>query len=476
MDKKLFNNYIYNVLYRILITITPLITTPYISRVLQADGTGVYGYTSSVTMLFTLFAALGFGTYGQRETAYRMDNIHERSVLFAEICIFRSVTTIIVLACFCLFSWNYKKYSAYLLPQSLTIASVMFDISWYYQGLENFRITVIRNVIVKISSIACVFLFVKKSEDLLLYILIMSASMLISNVCFFYNIQKYIVKVSFSELHPTKHLKGSIEFFIPLISVEIYSHLDRIMLGYMIPESVESGYYEQTRKITTIIVGLITSINNVMMSRISNLYANEKEDKIVAYYKRTFKFMLLIMVPICTGLIIISDSFVPWFFGDGYNKVSSLLKLSAFLILFMCVGNFAGVQFLIPTGQQNKMTKAYIVAATTNIIFNSFLIPHYASVGAMVASIIAEIISCVLQMRLLMKSEYKFNVFSGLWKYLLAACVMASILLIVNYFVGMNGIIQTCVDVFFGGAVYLFIIVLLKDETFYMTYDLLRKR
>ncbi len=454
MDKKIVKNYLYSAAYRILVTILPLITTPYVSRILRPEGVGVYSYTSSIAAVFTLFAALGFVTYGQREVAYRQDDFHARSVLFYEICIFRIITTLVALTAFFVFSLFYKKYTVYLIPQCMTIISVMFDISWYYQGLENFKITVIRNLVIKLISVICIFLFVKTTEDLLLYIIILSASSLFSNIIYLFDIRKHIERIPFMEIQPFRHIRGTIEFFIPLIAVEIYSHLDRVMLGYLVPTTEESGYYEQARKITAIVVGTIVSINSVIMPRISKLFANNDRAEIKTYYRRSFQILLLLMIPVCTGLVIISDNFVKWFFGAGFDKVAVLMKLSALLIVFMCIGNFFGVLYLIPTRQQNKMTIAYISAALCNIILNVLLIPKYKSVGALIASIIAEGVSCLVQYFLYKESDFKTSLTQNCWKYILSSVSMIIAIGSIHRALNINGIAETVIDVFVGIVIY----------------------
>ena len=464
MDKKIAKNYIYSAVYRVLIVIIPLITTPYVARVLKPEGNGIYGYTNSLATLFTLFAALGFSAYGQREIAYKQDDLYGRSVVFFEICFLRAITTCIAVTAYIIFSYAFTEYTVYLLPQCMTVMAVLFDISWYYQGLENFKITVIRNLFIKIVSVACIFLFVKKDSDLVLYIVILTASNLISNILYLFSIKKYIVLVKRKDLHPLRHVRGAIEFFIPLIAVEIYSHLDRIMLGSLIPGTTESGYYEQARKVTTIIVGLIISINSVMMSRISNLYAKQEKEQIIAFYKQTFKIVLILLVPICVGLLVTADNFVVWFFGADYTKVATLLKMASLLIIFMCIGNFSGIQYLQPTGQQNKMTKAYISAALLNIALNWVLIPSFASVGAMAASIVAEIVSCGMQTFFLLRSEYRFNMLEGTWKYFLSAIMMALSIFAFNKAFPLGGVIETCINILIGLIVYFSLLYVCREE------------
>ncbi len=464
MDKKIAKNYAYNVAYQLLVIVAPLITAPYVSRVLHSDGIGVYSYTQTIATAFALVAGLGFSIYGQREVAYCQDDIEKRSTVFFEIVIYRTVMTAVVTAAYVIFSLAYKKYSVYLLPQTIMVLAVMFDVSWYFQGMENFRITVLRNVIVKLATIVLTFLLVKTERDLGIYIVIHSVSVFVSNLFYFFIIPRYVVKVALSQLHPLRHTRGTIEFFIPMIAVQIYSYLDKIMLGWYMSGMSESGYYEQARKITSMIVAVIIALNSVMMSRVSSLYAKNKKEDIIRYYARTFNIILMLLLPICTGLVLVSDNFVSWFFGADFQKAALLLKISALLIAFMCIGNFVGVQFLTPTGKQNQMTRAYILAASVNVALNAMLIPRLYSVGAMVASVIAEMISSLLQLWLLLRSSYRFNMIRTAWKYVLAAGVMAAFILCGHQIVHLSGIAATFVDVAVGGAVYIVSLYFAREE------------
>lgn len=475
MDKKIVSNYIYNIAYQLLLIIAPLITAPYISRVLHSEGVGLYSYTETIASAFALFAGLGFNTYGQREVAYYQDDRQMRSMVFYEICGFRSILTACVVVAYVVFCFFYREYTAFLLPQIFIIIAVMFDVSWYFQGMENFKITVLRNIVVKIATIILTFAFVKNEDDTIIYILIHSISILASNLFYCFIITRYIEKVRIVDLHPSRHIKGTIEFFIPLIAVKIYSYLDKIMLGYYMVGTSENGFYEQARKITALIVAMIVALNTVMMSRISNLYANEKKDEILQFYQQTFDVILLLVSPICVGLLLASDNFAIWFFGSDFYKVGTLLKLSSLLILFMCIGNFVGVQFLGPTGLQNKMTVAYITAAVINVILNMVLIPLLFSIGAMIASIIAEAISCGIQIYYLKISEYNFKLLKNAWKYILSSGIMASGIMLLHASVDLNGAISTISDAVLGIIIYCICLVAVKESNINIIISLIIK-
>ena len=464
MDSRIAKNYLYTIAYKVLFIIAPLITTPYVSRVLHSDGVGIYSYTYSIATAFALVAALGINTYGQREIAYRQNNEDERVRTFDELFQLRLITTSIVVIAYFIFCYFYIGYKIPLLCQSAIILSTMFDISWYFQGIENFRIVVLRNLALKIVTIILIFMLVKTSDDVDKYILINSLSMISSNAVFFVNLKLPLFRYRISKEAARIHLIGALSFFVPLIAVEIYSHLDKIMLGAIVGSDFENGYYEQARKITQLIVTIIASINIVMLPRISNLYAQNKKEIIREYFVKSLNVIYLVMLPCVAGLFIISDQFVLWFFGDDFEKVSILLKICCFMIPFMSIGNFVGMQYLSPTNLQNYMTKAYVIAAVANIGMNIILIPRFASVGALIASAIAEMISCGIQVYYLQNSEFRFNMMKGISKYLIAASIMVLCLVIFNSLVSLSGGMYTIINMSIGAAIYIIVLVIVKED------------
>ena len=476
MDKKIAKNYIYNTLYQVLSIIAPLITAPYVSRVLHSEGVGLYSYTNTIAVIFSLFAGLGFSAYGQREIAYNQEDKYTRSKIFYEITIFKAFLAVITTLVYVAFSIIYQKYTRYLLPQAVLFIASVFEMSWYFQGLEDFRIIVTRNAIVKVFVIAFTFLLIKSENDVDKYIIIHALSPFISNILYCVVIKKYVEKVKISELHPLRHLKGSVEFFLPLIAVQIYSYVDKLMLGMYMPTTEENGYYEQARKITSIVVAVIVSLNTVMMSRIAHLFAHDEKEKIKTYYQKSFSIIIMLLLPICSGLILISDNFVNWYFGSDFEKVAILLKLSSLLIVFMCIGNFIGIQYLGPTGLQNRMTIAYVIASVCNVVLNVILIPRFFSIGALIASIIAEGVSCAIQGWYMIKGNYRFTLPKDIIKYLVGTCIMVVAITIVHCVFSINGALSTLIDISVGGLTYIVILLVLKESNIYSVINNMKKK
>lgn len=464
MDKKVSKNYIYNLLYQMTVVLVPILTTPYISRALHSQGVGIYSYTNAIATGFSLFAALGIKNYGQREIAYCQEDCHKRSVIFWELVLLRGIISFAVIAVYLLFCFWYKEYTINLLQQTFIIVAVIFDLSWFFQGIEEFKIVAMRNIVVKVVMVILIFTVVNDESDLGIYILINSVTMLVSNLIFWSQIRKHVIMILWKELHIMRHIRGTLEFFVPLIAVQIYSQLDKIMLGALVNSPDENGYYEQSRKIINVANSILISLNTVLLPRISNLYINNDKNKILKIYKEATNVLFFLMIPMMVGMIVISDNLVIWFLGVEFTEVAFLLKISTPLLLFMGLGNFVGTQYLIPTGKQNIMTLVYIVAALVNIVLNFLLIPKFYAVGALVASCIAESISCFSQVLLLKKGELNFDILKGVWKYLISAVIMGIGLFILDKYTSMQGMVYTIVQVVVGVVIYLIMQILLKTE------------
>ena len=281
MKNSLKKNYVYNVIYQIVNILVPFITTPYVSRVLGVDAVGTYSFTASIVSYFSLFAMLGFSIYGQRETAYRINDHKAISALFYEIQTFKFISTALCVMLFVLFSFfvSDKNYRVILYIQTLTIVSVFFDISWLFQGLENFKVTVMRNLIVKIVGLVLIFGFVHNPEDFAMYIALQCGTQLIGNISLWVYLPKYIFKIEKCLVKPFANTKKILELFVPVMAIQVYTVLDKTMIGSITNSSYENGCYEQATKVVTILMTMITSLGVVMLPRMSNLYAERDRVK-----------------------------------------------------------------------------------------------------------------------------------------------------------------------------------------------------
>lgn len=480
--KNLKKNYFYNLLYQIFLLIIPLITTPYISRALLPEGVGKYSFSFSLITYFTIFASLGFGYYAQREIAKKQNDNYQQSRVFWEIILCRMISvsiSIIVNIILCIVN-VYGDYNILMWILTINIINVAFDVSFYFQGNEQFKSILLRNFIIRVITIVSIFVFVKKPNDLWIYTLINSLSLLAASISMCFPLRKMLVKVQINELKPLKHLKGTLILFLPTIAVSIYTILDKTLIGVLITDTykvlddngieiikkysdLENAYYEQSEKIVKLVMTIITAIGIVMIPRNSNEIALGNYENVKNNIYKTSNFVLMIGIPMMLGLIITSDLFVPWFLGDGYDKCKLLLKILSPLIIIIGLSNVFGLQYLIPSGKDNKFTIALIIGSIINLILNLIFINLWWSIGAAVATIIAET-AVTLSMSIMIRKEISVvKVLLRGWKYYVSGLIMyISLFFITKSF--SSTILYTFISVLIGVIIYGLMLIILRDS------------
>lgn len=463
MSKSVTKNYFYNLTYQILVIILPIITAPYLARTLGPNGTGIYSYTISIVTYFILFGSLGIALYGQREIAFAQDNKEKRSKIFSSILILRCVTMSISMLFFYIFFGCKGEYSLYYRILLLEMIANVIDISWFYQGIEDFKKTAIRNILVKIISVVLIFIFIKSPEDVEKYLGIYVCTTLMGNVVLWFDIGKYINRITFKDLKLLKHIKATIVLFIPQVAIQVYTVLDKTMIGSILNDMNEVGYYEQSQKIVKILLTIITALGTVMMPRIAKLYAEGRKDIIKNYMYKTFKFVFMLAFPLILGIISISEKFVPMFFGEGYEPVVMLINITSFIILFIGFSNVTGSQYLLAVKKQKEFTISVIAGAIVNVILNFILIPIYKSLGAAIATVISEFVVTSVQL-FYVRRTFKLNkLLKSSFIYLISAIIMFIISIIIGYLIH-NEKISIIVQVGISSLVYFGILLILKDS------------
>ena len=464
-------NYIYNLIYQVMTLITPFITTPYISRVLGADGTGVQSYTNSVVQYFAILAALGTASYGQREIARHRDDMKDRSRLFWEIEILCGATTAA-----CLLIWLFvigfaREYRPYYIVLTMTLTAVAFDISWFFGGLEQYSLIVLRNTAVKLVGNAMLFLFIRKKENLLLYVALTAATGLLGNISMWGYLKGQVEKPVLRELHPLRHLKETLVYFIPTIATSVYTILDKTMLGWFSGEDKsQNGYYEYATGFVNMAKILIMSFNAVMSARMSYLFGNGRMEEIHQRIRESLDFVLLMAMPIMLGLAGIAAQFIPWFLGSGYLPVTFLMYVCSPLVLVVGLSDCIGSQILTPGGKRAQSGKVIVAGAVVNACLNFLLIPHFQASGAAAASVAAECFITALYLWLGRDFiKLKMLVTYG-WKRLFAAVVMLGAGVWTGLFLEQIrglGPITTFIQIGTGAAVYFVVLLAMRDSFLY---------
>ena len=475
MAKSIKKNYIYNMFFEVLKIIVPLITTPYLSRVLGAEKIGIYSYTLSITTYFILFGSLGVAMYGQREIAYLQDKKHERTKTFFEILIMRGITLGISLIIFYFVFASHGEYSMYYKILILEIIANCIDISWFFQGLEEFKKTVIRNSIVKIVSVICIFVFVKNQNDLIKYFFIYVISTFLGNVSLWMYLPRYIEKINIKELKIFKHLKPTIGLFIPQIAIQVYTVLDKTMIGSIIEDKSEVGYYEQAQKIVKLLITVATSLGTVMVPRMANTFANGDHKKLKEYMMKSFQFVLVLALPLMFGTISVARKFVPVFYGAGYDKVIYLLIVISPILLAIGLSNVVGMQYLLPTKKQKEFTISVTLGAIVNVILNAVLINLWKSIGASIATVIAEFTVTGIQFYLARKEISIIEVLKIAKNYFIASLIMFLTSIVIGKNIH-NPVSSIIIQAICGGIVYLVVLIILKDKIVDETVNLVKSK
>ena len=471
-------NILLNMFYQVLCVITPLITAPYVSRVLQAGGVGIHSYTSSLMSFFTLFAALGTASYGKRTIAELRDDKFAYSKAFWEIELITVFTTIICLVFWIVFSLHYAEYRPYMLVLSFTLLATLFDISWLYGGLEKFQYTVAVNSIFKVASIICIFLFVNTKDDVLTYTTIMSLSTLVGSVSMWLFLPKFIEKghIEFNSLK--NHFRATVIYFGPAIATSIYTVLDKTLIGLITVDTAENGYYEQATKMINIIKAVcFDAINGVMIARASFLFSQHDKEKLLEIRNTTYHLVSFLSVGACFGIIGVSNLFVPVFFGEGYAPVVFLLDILAVVVVIIGISSVANTIYYISGGNMKRATILLLVGSATNLIFNLILIPKYGSTGATVATLVAESVITILFINGTKGFIKWHNIASLYWKKIVSGLVMLlGIFIIGSLLPSASNFMLLVIEILTGGIIYIIMLLLLKDPSVLMALEFIRKR
>lgn len=447
-------NLAYNVAYQILVIILPLITAPYVSRVLGADGLGTYSYIFSIVTYFGLFGMLGIANHGNRSVALVRDNRQKVSEAFSNTYIIQLCTTVIALLLYFLFIYCWfsgDKTIAYI--ESIIVLSYVLDITWFFFGLEQFAVTVTRNAIIKIATVVAIFIFVRSREDLWIYALIMSCGMLFSQIYLWLRIRKYadFCKPSWSQVK--SNIKPVLMLFIPAIAYSIYKLLDKVMLGAMSSMS-QVGLFDNAEKIINIPSSLITAFGTVMMPRITVLLGTGDEHRISYLNKISVRYFTLLVVGAAFGLAGICNVLAPVYFGSEFVGSAPIIAGLGFSLIFVTWANVIRTQYLIP----NKLDKPYVISsvigALANLAVNIILIPKFAGIGAMIGTIIAEFTVFFVQLILVRRS---FPM-SQYLQPVLFLFPIGMIMFAVVYWIGAhmgNTIITLIIQILVGGFLYL---------------------
>lgn len=474
--KSLFANFIYNALYNSLSIIFPLITIPYVSRILLSDGLGKINYASNIVAWFLLFASLGIPRYGVREIARVKGDKNSLDQTFSSLFCINFVSSCICSIAFVALTWVVPYFNNKLvlyLVSGIQLFLNVFNVDWFYQGMEEYGYITERSFAIKICSLAAMFMFVRTHDDYITYALIQSIALVGSYLLNFINLRKYVHFV-YKKLTIKKHLKSIFILLSTQLAVNIYSLLDTTMLGWWCTDSV-IGYYTNVHKLIKIVAILTASLGSVMLPRLVNMYAGKDIDGVKKLSEKALDVIVVMCIPIMFGMILTSKDIVSVIFGTDFMPCIETMIIFAPFILFTTIGNLFGTQLLMVFGQEKKLLYSVAIGAVINFSLNSLLIRSMYQNGAALASVITECIVMVTQIIMVHKYiDIKLN-----FKSCMQVCVMTigmiAIVLGVQYLIS-NTFIELILSVGLGALTYLTIGFVLKNEALVSLIDIFRSK
>lgn len=458
-------NYVYNLILTVSNILVPFITIPYISRVLNPEGIGAVSFTNSIVQYFVMFAVLGLTLYGPREIASKRNSSEKLRATFWNLQYTKILTVLVSYAFFLVFVFffsNEKYYSLYLI-QSFLILNTFFDITFLFSGLEDFQKITIRGLLVRIISTFLIFVLIKKPSDYILYALINVISTLFGSFIMWFYLPKDL-KITRPSLNEIKnHLLGSLKLFIPIVAIQIYTILDKTMVGILSTEA-EVSYYTMSQRLVNLILALITSLGPVMMSRISNLVSNEQHEQVEGYIRIIFDFVTYASILAIILTVFTMNDFVPIFFGSKFLKVKDLIIYITPIILFISWSNLFGIQVMVPMKKEKYLTISVVAGAVINFTLNLILIPKYQSLGAVIGTVAAEFTVTLVQMIFVRKLITLKPLYNEIWKHLLAGTATFSLLFFFTK-INISPFINIILKIVIGFSTYILIEYILKSST-----------
>ena len=462
-NKSLIKNTVFNVMYTMMNLLFPLVTSMYVSRVLLAEGVGKVAYAQSVSSYFVTFAALGLPVYGMREIAKARESEGDTNTLFTELLLLNSIFTAVSV---CGYLLLIKVWSPYFSDTRLFLATGIlvflnfFNIDWFYKGKEEYVYIVCRSIVIKVLSIASIFLFVKTKSDYCTYALITSLATGGNYLFNIWHVRKS-VKLSFTGINLKRHLAPILILAVSVILESVYGKIDTTMLGILSGDT-STGLYSYAHKTVTLITGACAAITAVFMPRLSYSYQNNREE-FYRIFSLGLRAITFITIPAVTGILCLAPQFMQLLYGVEFVPAATTVRILCFIILINCFGDLICYQVVVGTGNEKMRIPSAILGSLVNILLNALLIPLFAENGAAIASVLSELLVNVFlffKIRRIVTIPYDFK-----WMYqaLLSSGAMLISIFLVSRIVQVNALV-CIVSVIVGIFVYLGVNTLMKND------------
>jgi len=478
MQKSVVKNYIYNLIYQIFLLVLPVFVMPYVARTLGAVESGKYAYAQSINSYFCLFGAFGFAQYGQRLVAMHQGDKYKQSIDFWEIEFLKAMTvlvTTIVYIITILLGIYHGKHVLLMHILLMNIIAVFFDITFFFQGNEEFGKIVLRNVLIRLIGILCTFLFVKEKEDLWKYVFVQSVTTLAGALSLWFFLPHFLMKVSIKDIHPFRHMKSVAILFLPTIAISIYTTLDKTLIGIITGRDSEVGNYEYAEKLVKMPLTIVTSLGTVLIPQNSRKYISGDVAGFIKNIHKSIQFVCCVGCPLMFGIIAVADNVIPWYLGTEYTMAAKIMQILAPIVLVIGFSNVLGMQYLIPSKQDRKYMLAIVCGTLINFILNIILIRYVDAYGAALSTLIAELVITIIMFNKA-KRDIKIKVIATKTiKYFIYGAIMFGICYILGNIL-LPSVVNSMIIVFTGGIVYFFELIISRDEMIIWVFDKVKRR
>lgn len=464
---KITKNYIYNLIFQLIVTFIPLLLSPYLTRVLGAEKLGIYSFVTSGANIIVTIGLLGTYNYGCRQIAYHRDDINKCKKVYNQIFSLRLYLGLILSIAYIIWSILESSYTVYFLLYYTWVLSMIIDPSWFFVGQENMKSTAIKNSAIKVVTMLLIFLCVHENNGLIVYVGIMGIGALLGNIWLYFQLKKFYIKHYIVTSNLNEHFRGALALFWPQVASLFYLQVDKIMLRYLSGNISNVSYYDYGEKIVTIPLTIITTLSTVMMPRIANEYARKNHQAVRELLIKAGGFSLMLAMPMTIGMAVCANKLIPWYLGEEYFPSISVIVLLSPLILINSLAGISGNQYLVATNQTTHLLKAYVSAAILNVVINAALVPFFGCDGVAVATIISSTVSIIIQYYYMHKQVGVKDYFVYGIKYLIYSVPVG----MVAFFIGWgrkSTPIVSLMQVVSGCAVYGCILLVTKDQNAYM--------
>ena len=456
---KVLKNYAYNLSYQLLLIILPIITTPYVTRVFSSNDLGTYSFFNSIVTYFVLLATLGVANYGTKEISGNRTIIRKNFWGIYTLQLGATILSLTLYILLCLTFSLMQNPVAYIL--GLSLLSKGLDISWLFQGLEDFRKITVRNITVKLVGVIAIFLFIKSASDLYLYVFLLTIFELLGQLSMWLPAKEFIGKPHFDLMYAKRHLKPVILLFLPQIAISLYVSLDSTMLG-VLASARDVGIYDQALRLVNILLTLVTSLGSVMLPRVSNLLSSGDHKAVNKMHEMSFLIYNLVIFPIIAGMLIVNDDFVNFFLGQDFQEVRHAIAIMIFRMFFIGWTNIMGIQILIPHNKNKEFMLSTTIPAIVSVGLNLLLLPKLGYIGAAIVSVLTEVLVWVIQLFYTRSYLREVPILGSLIKIIISSGVMYGILLFIKQFLNVSPMINVGLYAVLGAIIYASLILILK--------------